>query len=42
MPKYQKPIYGVLAALEIGMDAMRIECPNFAHWLDDLENWPNS
>ena len=34
---YQKPLFGTLAALEIGLDAMRRECPHFAMWLSRLE-----
>ena len=34
---YQKPVMGTLAALAIGLDAMRHECPHFAMWLSRLE-----
>ena len=34
---YQKPLSGILAALEIGLDAIRRECPHFAMWLSRLE-----
>ena len=34
---YQKPLLGIRAALEIGLDAMRRECPHFATWLSRLE-----
>ena len=34
---YQKPLLGILAALEIGLDVMRRECPHFAMWLSRLE-----
>ena len=34
---YQKPLLGILAALRIGLDAMRLECPHFAMWLSRLE-----
>ena len=37
---YQKPFLGILAALEIGLDAMRRECPHFAMWLSRLEALP--
>ena len=37
VPGYQKPLLGILAALEIGLDAMRHECPHFAMWLSSLE-----
>lgn len=35
---YQKPLYGILAALDIGLDKIRQECPLFATWLTRLEN----
>jgi len=34
---YQKPLLGTLAALEVGLDAMRAECPHFRAWLERLE-----
>jgi hypothetical protein len=37
---YQKPLMGTLAVLEIGLDAIRTECPHFREWLDHLEAWP--
>lgn len=37
---YQKPLMGVLAVLEIGLDAIRRECPHFREWLSSLEVWP--
>jgi hypothetical protein len=40
VPGYQKPFLGVLAALEIGLAAMRAECPHFNHWLEKLESLP--
>jgi hypothetical protein len=30
----------VLAALAIGLDAIRAECPHFRQWLEYLETWP--
>ena len=33
IPRYQKPLMGNLAVLEIGLDAIRTECPNFRTWL---------
>ena len=35
---YEKPIYGSLAALEIGLPIMRQECQMFDVWLMQLEN----
>lgn len=37
VPNYQKPLQGTLAASEIGLDAIRAQCPNFAHWMGQLE-----
>ena len=37
VPGYQKPFLGTLAALEIGLPAMRAACPNFAVWIERLE-----
>ena len=34
---YQKPFMGNLAALEIGIHAIRRECPHFGEWLERLE-----
>jgi Domain of unknown function (DUF4276) len=35
---YQKPILGTIAALEIGFDRIRSECPHFRAWLERLES----
>jgi len=37
---YEKPFLGTLAALEIGLDTIRGECPHFGDWLARLEAWP--
>jgi Domain of unknown function (DUF4276) len=37
VPTYQKPLFGNLAALEIGLRKIRAECPHFAAWLTRLE-----
>lgn len=34
---YQKPLLGTLAALQVGLDAIRRECPHFRSWLERLE-----
>jgi hypothetical protein len=34
---YRKPLYGALAALEVGIGAMRRECPHFRDWVERLE-----
>jgi hypothetical protein len=36
-PKYDKPLYGPLAVLEIGLNVIRRECPHFNSWLNWLE-----
>jgi len=38
IPGYQKPLYGNLAALEIGLDKIKNACPHFQDWLTRLEN----
>jgi len=40
VPGYEKPLLGVLAVLEIGLSAIRAECPHFRAWLERLEAWP--
>lgn len=35
--QYQKPMHGSLAALEMGLDIIRDECPLFDQWLQRLE-----
>ena len=36
-PDYEKPLMGNLAALEIGLERIRAECPHFRSWLERLE-----
>ena len=36
-PDYEKPLMGSLAALEIGLERIRAECPHFRGWLERLE-----
>lgn len=36
-PRYRKPLYGTLAALQVGIAAMRQECLHFRYWLEQLE-----
>lgn len=38
---YDKSAMGTLAILEIGLDAIRAECPHFNSWLTQLETWPH-
>ena len=42
VPRYEKPLLGTLAALEIGLDVMRRECPHFGAWLAHLEELANA
>jgi len=37
LPGYEKPLYGSLAAIEIGLDAIRGECGRFHVWIQRLE-----
>lgn len=37
VPEYQKPLFGSVAASEIGLRRIRAECPHFASWLSHLE-----
>lgn len=39
VPGYQKPLHGNIAALEIGLAAIRGQCPHFSAWLARLEAW---
>ena len=42
LSKYEKPLLGALAALEIGLRSMRAACPGFRCWLERLENLGDS
>jgi hypothetical protein len=37
IPGYNKPTLGNLAAIEVGLDAIRMACPLFDDWLTKLE-----
>jgi len=37
VPGYEKPLLGVLAALDIGLSPIRAECPHFDSWVIRLE-----
>jgi len=37
---YEKPLFGTLAALKMGLATIRRECPHFKEWLERLERWP--
>lgn len=39
VPGYQKPLLGVLAVIEIGLDKLCAECPHFRYWIERLETW---
>jgi hypothetical protein len=41
MPAYQKPFHGPLIACDIGLDAIRADCPHFDGWLRRLEALTN-
>jgi hypothetical protein len=38
VPGYEKPLFGALAILEIGLHPIRAECPHFDGWLHQLES----
>jgi hypothetical protein len=38
VPGYNKPLFGALAILEIGLGPIRAECPHFDGWLHQLES----
>lgn len=37
IPTYEKPLMGSLAAIQIGLQTLRTECPTFGAWVDALE-----
>jgi hypothetical protein len=37
-PRYEKPLFGPLAVMEIGLTSIRNECPHFNRWLERLES----
>ena len=39
-PGYEKPLFGVIAAMEIGLPTIRQQCPHFNNWLNRLEALP--
>jgi hypothetical protein len=41
VPGYEKPLYGTLAALEVGLSRIRKQCPHFDSWLRQLESLVN-
>jgi hypothetical protein len=36
-PNYEKPLYGSLVALDVGLENIRAECPHFNEWITWLE-----
>lgn len=37
-PRYDKPLYGSLVSLDVGLDVVRAECPHFNEWVNWLES----
>ena len=35
--KYEKPVHGNIAILEIGFEVLKVKCPQFGAWLERLE-----
>ena len=42
IPGYEKPLHGTLAAIEIGLEKIREQCPHFRAWLARLEAGPKT
>lgn len=40
IPHYRKALHGPLVAMELGLDAIRKECPRFDSWVTRLESLP--
>ncbi|HKV40962.1 MAG TPA: DUF4276 family protein [Blastocatellia bacterium] len=40
IPEYQKPLFGTLAAIEIGLDIICAQCEHFRGWIERLEAAP--
>ena len=38
IPHYRKTLHGPLVAIEIGLEAIRAECPRFNAWMTNLES----
>ena len=38
IPHYRKPLHGPLVAMEVGLGAIRAECPRFDEWMSNLES----
>ena len=41
LPHYRKRLHGPLVAMEIGLEAIRAECPRFNEWITSLESLPD-
>jgi Domain of unknown function (DUF4276) len=39
-PGYEKPLFGIIAAIAIGLPKIRQECPHFDGWVGNLESLP--
>ena len=37
VPGYEKPLFGILAILEIGLDPIRAQCSHFDDWMKSLK-----
>ena len=40
IPHYRKALHGPLIAMELGLEAIRSECPRFDSWVTRLESLP--
>jgi hypothetical protein len=38
IPGYEKPLFGAIAVLQVGLAKIRSECPHFDAWLKNLES----
>jgi hypothetical protein len=38
MPEYEKPLFGNVAIIGIGLEKISLQCPHFGAWLKKLEN----
>ena len=37
IPSYEKPLLGTLGIVEIGLETIRLQCPNFNEWIGRIE-----
>jgi hypothetical protein len=38
MPEYNKVLHGNIAAIDVGLETIRSQCPNFSSWMNELES----